>query len=276
MTEAPPGLAIAGGPRAGAARLAPAQYGNVAFLLSFVLLIGLWQLSGRFMNAIFISTPSAVAAALAEILTNGKLVSAFIQSAAEMGLGVAIASVVGISLGIVMGRARLVERTLEPLVNFANATPTIALLPLMEIWFGLGMAARVAFVVIICIWTLLINTLTGVKNVSSGYRDVAKSFGLSGFQSTRDVFVPAAMPYILAGLRIGLAQAAVGMILSGQEIGEAGLGGLTMEYATFYQTGYLIAAILASTGLAMLAFGALRFYQTRAHPWIAASAAARR
>lgn len=257
-------------------RAAPATWGNAAFLTSFVFLLAVWQLSGLFLNKIFIATPTAIAAAFATILLDGTLAQRFAESALDMGVGILIASVIGIGLGVLMGRSRLAERTFEPLVNFANATPTIALLPLMEVWFGLGMAARVSFIVIICIWTVLINTLTGIKNVRAGHRDVARSFGLSPLQATRLVYIPAAMPFILAGIRIALAQAAVGMILSGQEIGEYGLGGLTEEYGSFYQTAELIAAIIASTGLAMLAFGALRLYQGRAHPWILATGAGRR
>ena len=257
-------------------RAAPAWWGNAGFLTSLVFLLAAWQLSGLFMNKIFISTPAAVAAAFAEILFDGTLISKFADSALDMGVGVVIAAVIGIGLGVLMGRSPRTERAFEPIVNFANATPTIALLPLMEIWFGLGMAARVAFIVIICVWTLLINTLIGIKNVRVGHRDVARAFGLSPFQATRQVYVPAAMPFILAGLRIALAQAAVGMILSGQEIGDFGLGGLTQDYATFYQTEHLIAAIIASTGLAMLAFAGLRLYQAKRQPWIAATAAGRR
>jgi len=258
------------------ARAAPAWWGNAGFLTSFVFLLAVWQLSGLVMNKIFISTPAAVVGAFVEILADGTLVSRFIDSALEMGVGVAIASVIGIGLGVLMGRSARVERAFEPILNFANATPTIALLPLMEIWFGLGSSARIAFIVIICVWTVLINTLTGIKNVRVGHRDVARAFGLNGIEATRKVYVPSAMPFILAGLRIALAQAAVGMILSGQEIGEFGLGGLTEEYATFYQTEHLIAAIIASTGLAMLAFAGLRLYQSRRQPWIAATAAGRR
>ncbi|HEV2249578.1 MAG TPA: ABC transporter permease [Candidatus Limnocylindria bacterium] len=258
------------------ARAAPAWWGNAAFLTSFVFLIAAWQLSGLFLNKIFISTPSAIVTAFAEILGDGTLIRKFADSALDMGVGIVIASVLGIGLGVLMGRSPRMERAFEPIVNFANATPTIALLPLMEIWFGLGMAARVSFIVIISVWTLLINTLTGIKNVRAGHRDVARSFGMTRIQATRSVYVPAAMPFILAGLRIALAQAAVGMILSGQEIGEFGLGGLTQQYATFYQTAHLIATILSSTALAMLAFAALRIYQAMRHPWIAATAAGRR
>lgn len=251
-------------------------WSNATFLVSLILVIAAWQLSGLFLNKIFISTPLEIVVDFGLIIGDGSLLGAFLHSAAEMAIGIFIASLVGIGLGILMGRSRRVEKTFDPLVNFANATPTIALLPLMEIWFGLGVGARVSFIVIISIWTLLINTLTGIKNVSRGYADVGTAFGLSRFQATREIFIPAAMPYIVAGMRIALAQAAVGMILSGQEVGESGLGGLTEDFATYYETGNLLAAIFASTGLALIAFGLLKLYQLRFHPWIAASAAGRR
>ena len=87
---------------------------------------------------------------------------------------------------------------------------------------------------------MTINTLVGTKNVGRVYGDVAKAFGLRGWPATRKIFLPAAMPYILAGARVALAQAAVGMILSGQEIGQSGLGGLAQGFASFYQTADLI------------------------------------
>lgn len=233
----------------------------------------LWQISGLFLSKILISTPSEIASDFVEILLNGQLSSAFLGSAAEMAFGFVLACVVGISLGVLMGRWKTAERAADPLVSFGNATPTIALLPVMEVWFGLGLAARLAFIFTICLWSLLINTLAGVKNVNRGWADVGKSFGLSPFATTRRIFIPAAMPFIFAGMRVALAQAAVGMILSGQEIGETGLGGLVQEFGSFFQTGYLIAAIITSTCLAFMAFWVLSRAQNYFFPWIRAVSA---
>jgi NitT/TauT family transport system permease protein len=238
--------------------------------------LGAWQLSGLFMNPIFISTPASVLAAFWQIVADGSLPRAFFSSLGEMVVGLAIATAVGFGLGITMGRVRLVERTFDPFVNFFNATPTIALLPLMEIWFGVDVRSRVAFIVVICLWTLVINALAGIRNVQRGYAEVGTAFGLSQFALTRKIFIPAAMPYLLTGMRVALAQATVGMILGGQEVGVSGLGGLTEQYGTFFQTEHLIAAIIASTGLAMMLFGFLKLFQYRFFPWIAASAADRR
>ena len=238
--------------------------------------LGAWQLSGLFMNPIFISTPASVLAAFWQIVADGSLPRAFFSSLGEMVVGLVIATTVGFGLGITMGRVRLLERMFDPFVNFFNATPTIALLPLMEIWFGTDVRSRVAFIVVICLWTLVINALSGIRNVQRGYAEVGTAFGLDELALTRKIFVPAAMPYLLTGMRVALAQATVGMILGGQEVGESGLGGLTEEYGTFYQTEHLIAAIIASTGLAMMLFGCLKLAQHRFFPWIAASAADRR
>ena len=238
--------------------------------------LGAWQLSGLFMNPIFISTPASVLAAFWQIVADGSLPRAFFSSLGEMVVGLLIATTAGFGLGITMGRVRVLERMFDPFVNFFNATPTIALLPLMEIWFGTDVRSRVAFIVVICLWTLVINALSGIRNVQRGYAEVGTAFGLDELALTRKIFVPAAMPYLLTGMRVALAQATVGMILGGQEVGESGLGGLTEEYGTFYQTEHLIAAIIASTVLAMMLFGCLKLAQHRFFPWIAASAADRR
>lgn len=255
---------------------APSWRGELLRVAAIAVVLGLWQLSGTFMNPIFIATPSTVLAAFVKIVADGTLPAAFLSSLWEMAAGLGIAIALGFGLGVAMGRVRLVEKTFDPFVNFFNATPTIALLPLMEIWFGTDYRSRIAFISIICLWTLVINTLAGIRNVSRGYADVGRAFGLRGLALTWKVFLPAAAPYMIAGLRVALAQAAVGMILGGQEVGESGLGGLTEDFGSFFQTDYLIAAIITSTGLAMMLFGLLKAFQFRFYPWIAASAAPRR
>lgn len=254
----------------------PAWRGELLRVGAIAAVLGAWQASGLFMNPIFISTPVAVLRAFASSISDGSLTSAFLSSLIEMVIGLGIAAGAGFGIGIAMGRVRMVEKLFDPFVSFFNATPTIALLPLMEIWFGTDVRARVAFIVIICIWTIVINALSGIRNVRKGYGDVASAFGLGPLATTVKIFVPAAMPFFLVGMRVALAQATVGMILGGQEVGESGLGGLTENYGSFFQTDYLIAAIMTSTGLAMMLFGCLKLFEYRFYPWIAASAAARR
>jgi NitT/TauT family transport system permease protein len=246
--------------------------GTVAVLAA----IGLWQLSGIYLNPIFISTPDQVLSALGQLIASGQLPGAFLSSLVEMIAGFAIALVVGVSVGLLMGRVRLAERALDPLVAFGNATPSIALLPVMEVWFGFGTAARVAFIMVICTWPILVNTYAGVRAVRSLLTDVGKAFGMNGWTQTLRIYLPGTIPYIFVGARIALAVGAVGMILGGQEIGESGLGGLTENFGSYSQTADLIATIVTTTVLALLLFGALQLLQRRAFPWIAATSAGER
>lgn len=245
-------------------------------LLSIIIVVGLWQLSGNFLQPMFISTPTAVAVDWVKLVAKGTMPLSFLESLGDMAVGLAISISFGVTFGVLMGRYRVAEAIGEPFLNFFIATPTIALLPLMEIWFGFNMEARVSFIIAVCMWSIIVNTLTGIRNVSQGYRDVADAFGLSEWQQMRSVHLQAAMPYILAGMRVALYQSAIGMILSGQEIGVYGLGGLLQTFGQYFQTGRLEATIFTSTILMFLVFAALKRFQSRFYPWIAATSLGQR
>lgn len=252
------------------------QKQRIARWIAVLAVLGLWQLSGLYLKPIFISTPTAVVSSFFHLISNGKLPKAFVRSLYEMILGLVIAGVVGVGVGLLMGRVRFIERALEPLVAFGNATPSIALLPVMEVWFGLGTRARVAFIMVICMWPILVNTYAGVKSVRGSYTDVGKAFGLTGWAQTWKVYLPGTVPFIFIGIRIALAVGAVGMILGGQEIGDTGLGGLSETFGSYSQTADLVATIVTTTGLALILFAAARRVQGWRFPWIADTSAGRR
>lgn len=248
----------------------------IAGVLAVLVAIGLWQLSGLSLKPIFISTPGRVAPTLGKLIWSGPLPEAFLRSLLEMIGGFVVATIVGVGVGVLMGRVRIMEKALDPLVAFGNATPSIALLPVMEVWFGFGTIARVAFIMVICVWPILVNTYAGMRAVRSRLTDVGKAFGLNSWQQTWRVYLPGTMPFIFVGARISLAVGAVGMILGGQEIGQSGLGGLTVTFASYSQTASLVATILTTTGLALLLFLGLGVLRSRAFPWIAATSTGRR
>lgn len=241
---------------------------RLAQLLAIAIVLGLWQLSEFFLRPLFISTPSNVAVGLYQIVANGQLFSALSLSLVELVIGLALSWFIGVTLGILMGSARLLERALEPLVVLGNATPVIVLMPLMEVWFGFGSMARVAFIITISIFTMIVNTLAGARAMKKSTRDIAQAFGIKGARKVWQIVLPSTMPYIFAGARISLAQAIVGMILAGQEVGQAGIGGIAQDFGTFFETAKLIAAISVTTVLALVLFGALRMLQDLAFPWI--------
>ncbi len=248
----------------------------IAKLVAVAAALALWQASDAFLRPIFISTPSKVVSALVTLIGNGQLPGAFLRSLLEMLAGLVIAGIVGIGVGLLMGRIRLVERALDPVVAFGNATPSIALLPIMEVWFGIGTNARIAFIMVICTWPILVNTYAGVRTVRGRYTDVGVAFGLRGWKQTWRIYLPGTVPFIFVGIRIALAVGAVGMILGGQEIGQSGLGGLTADFGSYSETADLVATIATTTALAMFLFAAFRRLQYWRFPWIAATSAGRR
>ncbi len=257
--------------------LAERRYVSVlAPLAATVLILAAWEIAAQFVSPVLISSPQQVAAEFVGQFRSGTATSALGISLRELYLGLAIGLAAGIALGMLMGRVRLAEKSLDPLVAFGNATPSIALLPVMEVWFGFGTAARVAFIMVICTWPILVNTYAGVRAVRSLLTDVGKAFGMNGWTQTLRIYLPGTMPYIFVGARIALAVGAVGMILGGQEIGQTGLGGLTQNFGNYSQTDDLVATIVTTTALALLLFAGLRMLQRRAFPWIAATSAGQR
>jgi NitT/TauT family transport system permease protein len=263
-------------PGAGSAAWFRAHWDLGAKVLAIAVFLAVWQASGAFLNPLFVSTPGKVVAALGSLIANGQLPAAFLHSLLEMLGALVVAAVLGIGTGLLMGRVRLAERALEPIVAFGNATPSIALLPVMEVWFGIGTAARVAFITVICTWPLLVNTYAGVRAVRGRYRDVGAAFGFGPWRQTWKIYLPGTVPFIFVGMRIALAVGAVGMILGGQEIGQSGLGGLTADFGSYSETADLVATIVTTTALAMLLFLVFRRLQDWRFPWVAATSAGRR
>lgn len=263
-------------PAAGPVAWLAAHRELVAKVLAIAVFLAVWQASGAFLNPLFVSTPSKVVAALGSLIGNGQLPAAFLRSLLEMLGALVVAAVLGIGTGLLMGRVRLAERALEPIVSFGNATPSIALLPVMEVWFGIGTAARVAFITVICTWPLLVNTYAGTKAVRGRYRDVGAAFGFGPLRQTWKIYLPGTVPFIFVGIRIALAVGAVGMILGGQEIGQSGLGGLTADFGSYSETADLVATIVTTTALALLLFFAFRRLQDWRFPWVTATSAGRR
>jgi ABC-type nitrate/sulfonate/bicarbonate transport system permease component len=252
-------------------RRRPRWSGTGVGLISVAVALIAWEIVGRLTpNSQFLfSYPTSILVAGWHLVINGVLPMAFLESAREMLIGLALATILGLSVGFAMGRFVVAGLTLQPLVALAIASPTIGLLPLFEIWFGFGVFARIMFITAVSVWGILLNTFTGVREVSSRYEDLARASALDNKATALKIVLPAATPYIFVGLRLGIAHAMVGMVLAGQTFGLTGLGGLTNTYSTESEISDVVAVIFAITLLAYLAFWALRAVELRFFPWIA-------
>ena len=174
--------------------------------VSVVVFLLVWQVVGASIDPILLATPSKVAQAFWDLLTSGELLPAFGTAMGDLALGYSLAIVVGVGVGIAMGRSAVVQRVLDPYVNFFQATPLIALVPLVVIWFGVGLKARVAVVFMLAVWSVIINTASGVKETPSSLIDVGRVYKLSRRQAITTIALPNAVPSISRGCGSGWAR----------------------------------------------------------------------
>lgn len=248
------------------------KYG-ISFIAIFVFL-ALWQLSGLFLNPILLSTPVAVIAGWWQILIHGALIIALLEGFRELIIGLFFGLVLGIGVGILMGRYSFLDKVLGPYVNFFNATPLIVIIPLIIIWIGITVTARIFLIFAITLWPILLNTSYGVRNVQKGYVEVGEAFGFSERDIVRKISIPAAVPYILAGARISAGLAIIGMIVGEMEISFFGLGYMLSTYGASFETGKFFAVVITSSVFGIVNVTILKWIQRKWFPWVAGSAAA--
>ncbi len=236
-------------------------------VVSVIVFLGLWQFFGSHVNPILLATPSAVVSAFVEITRDGTLGPAFLRAMEALGVGFGLAAVMGIAIGVWMGRSDAAHRVLNPYVSFFQATPLIALTPLVVIWFGIGFQSEVAITFLLAVWSIIINTQEGVRNTPSTLLDMARIYQASGPSVIRNIALPYALPYIFAGLRIGLAKGLIGVIIGEMDISLQGLGGLIQNYGDAFQTAQLLAAIICASLVGVIGTVILEVLRRRIAPW---------
>ncbi|HEY1669046.1 MAG TPA: ABC transporter permease [Trebonia sp.] len=240
-------------------------------VLSVVVFLGIWQIAGAHVNPILLATPTRVWSAFISLIQSGTLGPAFLRAMEVLAVGFAIAAVVGIAVGILMGRSSVVRRILNPYVSFFQATPLIALTPLVVIWTGIGFDSEVLITVLLGVWSVIINTEEGVRNTPRTLLDMARVYHASELSVVRNVAVPNAVPYIFAGLRIALAKSLIGVIIAEMDVSLKGLGGLIQNSGDAFQTAPLLAAIICSSVVGVIGTIILEVLRRRIAPWAVTS-----
>jgi ABC-type nitrate/sulfonate/bicarbonate transport system permease component len=185
---------------------------------------------------------------MANIVTHGNTISALLLSVREMYIGLAMGVTLGFVLGIILGRFSTVNNILGPFVNVINATPLIVAIPLLVIWTGVGVQARIVFTLVVTTFPMLLNTAAGIRNVHKGYIEVASTLGLNERATLWKVAIPAATPYVLAGFRSSLSLGIIGMVVGEMEVSNVGVGWLLLQYGAGLQTAFLL-GLIAITSL---------------------------
>lgn len=240
--------------------------GFIAALLLIWQTIPLWYTLPRGM-ALFFTTPVNVAAAFWQLLSSGELEKHLYISALAFVAGLALSIVVGLPVGILMGRSKMLEALFDPYVTAFNATPRIVFLPLLILWFGIGIWSKIVVVFAGAVFPLLINTYVGVKNVDRVLVNVVKSFGASEWQLMKVVVVPNSLPYIIAGLRLAIGRAILGVVV-GEFFGSSrGLGYMIASAATNYKIDVVFVGVGIFMALSLILTLAVKRLEARLASW---------
>lgn len=225
-----------------------------AFLYTASLTLGLaaWEIAAHNVSRIVVAPPSAVAVRLFEGIASGTLAQAFAGSLAHMMLGLAIAFIVALPLGYLLGRNRALSEFLDPVTNALYAIPPVAFVPIIVIWCGFAFEARVTLVALMAVFEMLFAFSAGARNIPPGLIDVGRSFGASRWALVKKVMLPAMLPFVLTGVRLGVVRAIHGMIVAELFFAAVNLGALMKrDAARFDSAGVLaVVVVLAVFGLA--------------------------
>jgi NitT/TauT family transport system permease protein len=235
--------------------------------VSVAVALALWEVAGRQINPVFISYPSAIAAAFWSLARSGQLWSAFSESLQPFAIGYGLAVVLGAPIGLVLGRFRLVEATFGIYVTAGFAMPLVALVPLLTLWLGLGFSVKVAIIFLMAFFPVCINAWAGVSAVPKSLIDVAKSFVASDAVILRRIILPATLPYIVAGMKLAIGRAVVGMIIAEFFTAISGLGAIVINAANNFDTATMFVPILLLVVLAIGLTALIGLVERRIAPW---------
>jgi NitT/TauT family transport system permease protein len=223
-------------------------------LAGVVIFFGAWQLLFELhqLNPLFVGSPSGMARSLYHLFADGKIWPDLRESGAEFVLGFGIGVGAGVGLGVLIGWFSRLDYLLDPLIAAFYATPYVAFLPLIVVWVGIGLWAKVAIVVWACVFAVLINTVAGVKNTPPEYLRAAESFCIGRLRLLTNVVLPAAVPYILAGLRQSIGRSLVGVIVAEFYLSSKGIGFFITNATTSFRANDAFAAIFLTAVLGLL------------------------
>jgi NitT/TauT family transport system permease protein len=236
-------------------------------LASMAIVLVLWELVGRRINPLFMSYPSAIARAGSALWESGELAGAMASSFKTLLAGFVAAGVIGVALGLLIGRYRTVDAATDWLLNALYATPLIAVIPLVVLWLGLGDAAKLFVVTMLAVFPVLINTAAGVRNVPHALIDVGAAFAANERQIFVKIILPAVVPFIMTGLRLGIGRAIIGMVAAEFFTAISGLGGLIVKYGNQYDTASMFVPILILMSMGVVLTAIVRKLEDMFAPW---------
>lgn len=237
------------------------------FLLLPALIVAAWGIYAAATGSFYWPSPVAVAEALAGMWRSETLLRDVLPSAGRALLGLAIAILLGVGAGLVLGRSRRLYAVFAPLLEFARALPPVVVLPVFVLFLGVGDAMKIAMIVFGCVWPILLNTVDGVRSVPSIVWETAGVYQLRGIAAMRHVVLPHALPQIVTGVRIATALGLILMVVSEMFAASSGLGFLVVQSQRTFAIPEMWAGIVTLTMIGLAFTGLLTLVDRRLLAW---------
>jgi NitT/TauT family transport system permease protein len=268
-TSSPSGIGAAARPQAAAGRSGWSRGMPFVGVVSIVAGLALWEFLSRVViaNSLFLAAPTEIFAAIYRLAVTGQLWPHVAISAAEFAVGYVFASLLGIAVGFAMASSEVAKKALQPWISGLYATPTIALAPLFILWLGIGIWSKVVVVIFLVLFPVTINTEAGLRTTSPRLIEMLRSFGATPRQIFFKLSLPSAMPFILAGLKLGIGRGLIGVVVAELFGSRAGLGRLISQSADAFNMPELFAGVivLAVAGIVMTA--GFTWFERALVPW---------
>jgi NitT/TauT family transport system permease protein len=237
--------------------------------VSIVAGLVLWEILTRLLleNELLIPPPSSVLRALMKLAASGQLNKHLSATLFEFTCGFGTACFVGILLGYLMGRYKWFDDVMDPWIATLYSVPVIAFVPFIIIWFGIGLFSKVIVVFKITAVAIMLNTAAGIKNIDPTFLELSKSLRLNPWETTFKVRLPAAMPYIITGMRLGVGRALLGVIVAELMAANAGLGYMLRDASETWDSPKLFVTVVLLAALGMGSFTLIKKGEQKLAPW---------
>lgn len=232
-----------------------------------LLVLAGWQVVAARLGANFFASPGGMVRSAITLLSNGELLRYLAPTLGVLAAGFAIAVVVGIPLGLAIGRWQRLYWLSEGPINLFYTTPLAAVIPVILVILGFGITTKIFIVFVFVVFSVVINSAAGVRNVDGDLLELERSYGSSERDLWREILIPAALPFVLTGIRIGIGRALIGVVVSEFYAGISGVGYLIIYYSNRFDvaTALVPVAVLIALGVGSTAL--LKWSQRRLTPW---------
>ena len=224
------------------------------YALSILLLLGVWQALGHSFGVLFVPFTTTMSR-LWDMLQSGPLLPGLVVSAKLYGVTLAINIVVGVTLGLLLARSKLIAAAFEPYIYILYATPTISLVPFVSVMFGFEFGSRVLVSVLISIFPILIGVTEGARSIPRQHLDVAAIFGSTERQLWRDVIIPYVVPYAMTGIKQSIALSMAGTLVAEFFLNPDGVAAVLLQGTTIVDSAWVLAVTVFIAAIAVFLVG---------------------